>query len=100
MVYRVFTGGVYCDWRLSGLQMQHYLRHVRHVSFTYLSRGDKDDLNDDGEGDSVELRESGEIPALRDVSFTLEEGKRHAFVGESGAGKSTLVGLMLRAYDP
>ena len=82
------------------------IRHLRgkiefrHVSFTYLSRGDKDDLNDDGEGDSVELRESGEIPALRDVSFTLEEGKRHAFVGKSGAGKSTLVGLMLRAYDP
>lgn len=72
----------------------------RHVSFTYLSRNGKDDLNDeddDGLGDS---KESSEIPALRDVSFMLEEGKRYAFVGRSGAGKSTLVGLMLRAYDP
>jgi len=74
----------------------------RHVGFTYRSRTDKDVLNDDvdDEEEKKEATEASEIPALKDVSFELEEGKRHAFVGRSGAGKSTLVGLMLRAFDP
>jgi len=74
----------------------------RHVSFTYRSRTDKDMLNDDVEEETgVEKAiESAEIPALKDVSFILDEGKRYAFVGRSGAGKSTLVGLILRAFDP
>lgn len=77
----------------------------RHVSFTYRSRATKDDLdNDDEEGQTdgvnIDTEKVSEIPALRDVSFVLEEGKRHAFVGKSGAGKSTLVGLILRAFDP
>ncbi len=74
----------------------------RHVSFTYCSRTDKDALNDDTE-DEEEKKTTGEkseIPALKDVSFALEEGRRYAFVGRSGAGKSTLVGLILRAFDP
>ena len=73
----------------------------RHVSFTYRSRTEKDDLNDDADSAETTVSdESTEIPALQDVSFVLEEGKRHAFVGKSGAGKSTLVGLILRAFDP
>jgi ABC-type multidrug transport system fused ATPase/permease subunit len=73
----------------------------RHVSFTYCSRTDKDMMNDDEEDDGKkETAETSEIPALRDVSFVLEEGKRYAFVGKSGAGKSTLVGLILRGFDP
>lgn len=73
----------------------------RHVSFTYSSRTEKDELNDDEDSAEIStLDESTKIPALRDVSFVLEEGKRHAFVGKSGAGKSTLVGLILRAFDP
>ena len=32
----------------------------------------------------------GGIPALSDVSLTIEPGKVHAFIGENGAGKSTL----------
>lgn len=73
----------------------------RHVSFTYKSRTDKDALNDETDEDGEkEKPESSEIPALKDVSFVLDEGKRYAFVGRSGAGKSTLVGLILRAFDP
>ena len=36
---------------------------------------------------------------LKDVSFTAEEGKVTALVGESGAGKSTLAKLLVRFWD-
>jgi ABC-type multidrug transport system fused ATPase/permease subunit len=39
-------------------------------------------------------------PALCDVSFTLEPGRKLAIVGPSGAGKSTVVNLLLRLHDP
>lgn len=51
----------------------------RHVNFTYA--GQKE-------------------PALKDISFTLQKGKKIAFVGRNGAGKTTLVKLLMRLYDP
>ena len=41
-----------------------------------------------------------DVPAIRDVSFTITAGQRVALVGPSGAGKSTLFHLLLRLYDP
>ncbi len=35
---------------------------------------------------------------LRDVSFTIESGKKIALVGNSGAGKSTIVNLIIKLY--
>ena len=40
-----------------------------------------------------------EIPALEDISFTMEPGRSVAVVGPSGAGKSTLINLLLRYWE-
>ena len=39
-------------------------------------------------------------PILDGLSFTIEPGKKIAFVGESGCGKSTTVNLISRFYEP
>ena len=38
-------------------------------------------------------------PALRGVSFTLEEGRTGAFVGATGSGKTTVLSLLYRFYE-
>ena len=38
-------------------------------------------------------------PVLKDLSMTLEAGKKYALVGASGSGKSTLMNLLMGAYD-
>ncbi len=39
-------------------------------------------------------------PTLRNLSLTIEQGKRIAIIGPSGAGKSTLLKLIQGAYEP
>ncbi|MGC9326983.1 MAG: ABC transporter ATP-binding protein [Candidatus Hinthialibacter sp.] len=41
----------------------------------------------------------GEDWVLRDVSFTVEPGKRTALVGATGSGKTTIINLLFRFYD-
>ena len=40
------------------------------------------------------------IEALKDASFTIDEGEICVIVGASGAGKTTLIKLLMRLYDP
>ncbi|MBD3842061.1 MAG: type I secretion system permease/ATPase [Campylobacterales bacterium] len=41
-----------------------------------------------------------EVPALENVSFTIEAGEKVAFIGRIGSGKSTIAKLILRLYEP
>ena len=36
-------------------------------------------------------------PALRDISYTFEHGKKYAIVGSSGSGKTTLLNLLMQS---
>ena len=39
------------------------------------------------------------ITALKDVSFTIAQGKTVAIIGKTGSGKSTILALLTRLYD-
>jgi branched-chain amino acid transport system ATP-binding protein len=42
----------------------------------------------------------GALHATRDVTFTLEEGARHALIGPNGAGKTTFINLLTGVLAP
>lgn len=43
---------------------------------------------------------SQRLPALKDVSFTIQDGQTVAIVGPTGSGKTSIVALILRLFDP
>lgn len=42
----------------------------------------------------------GSVPAVRNLTFTVEPGQSVAIVGHTGAGKSTVVNLLMRFLEP
>ncbi|MDB5266322.1 MAG: transporter related protein [Parcubacteria group bacterium] len=70
----------------------------RDVVFAYPTTRYIEDDRKDKDAELEEVVSHG--PALRSVSFVIEQGESVAFVGASGAGKSTIISLLLRGYDP
>ena len=57
------------------------------------------------DGCTVELRDvcfsyDGKTDVLKNISLTIPEGRKVAFVGPSGGGKTTLANLICRFFDP
>ena len=42
----------------------------------------------------------GGMTAVREATFSINEGERVAILGPNGAGKSTIINLLPRFYDP
>jgi ABC-type multidrug transport system fused ATPase/permease subunit len=66
------------------------------VSFNY-------GISENRKSDSSDLRPPTSEMArsiLKNVSFTVEPGKKLALVGQTGSGKSTAIKLLLRFYEP
>ena len=40
------------------------------------------------------------VPAVRDISFSVNPGEIFGLLGENGAGKSTFIKLLTRLYNP
>ncbi|MVT12215.1 ABC transporter ATP-binding protein [Chitinophaga tropicalis] len=49
---------------------------------------------------NVYFRYPGSKDILRDINFTMEQGKTYALVGPTGGGKTTTASLIARLYDP
>jgi ABC-type multidrug transport system fused ATPase/permease subunit len=49
---------------------------------------------------NVSFSYASDRPALKEVSFCIQDGAFVAFVGDSGSGKTTILNLLLRFYDP
>ncbi|MDQ0801275.1 ABC transporter ATP-binding protein [Arthrobacter sp. SLBN-112] len=50
--------------------------------------------------DHVTYSYPGSVPAVRDLTFSVEPGQAVAIVGHTGAGKSTVVNLLMRFLEP
>jgi ATP-binding cassette subfamily B protein len=59
----------------------------------------EDTISGDIEFDHVSFS-YGDIPILKDVSFTVKEGTTLGILGDTGSGKTTVAYLLCRLYDP
>ncbi|MDI9355099.1 MAG: ATP-binding cassette domain-containing protein [Cyanobium sp. MAG06] len=91
---------------LSGLSEQYenaskYL-NLLDIETEFLEGGDKPFSNGDIEVNNLSFSyndNDDRNATLHNISLTIPQNKRVAFVGHSGSGKSTIIKLILRAFD-
>ncbi|WP_315067536.1 ABC transporter ATP-binding protein [uncultured Clostridium sp.] len=67
----------------------------------FIHSGETKELNGDIEFKNVTFAypNSSGVPALKDLSFSIDNGQSLAIIGPTGSGKSTIGWLLLRFYD-
>ena len=96
---------------LVGLQITFQEAQVAMNRLSELMSLDREDLNSDEQIRDIDLK--GDIifdkvtfgygsrpPVIKEMTLSIPQGKKVAFVGESGAGKSTLARLLLKFIHP
>jgi ATP-binding cassette subfamily B protein len=112
MIYTLFVAGAMGSFASLYSQLQrtlgatHRVRELLHeepepVAPLADARGSEGGLRGEIVFEHVAFRYPSrpEVPVLRDISFTVEPGRRVALVGPSGAGKSTIAALLMRFYE-
>ncbi len=78
------------------------VERIRYIMNSEAEKDKPDAVTPDLRGD-IEFKNVtfgyGEIPVLKDVSFTIPKGTTFGILGGTGSGKSTLMHLMNRLYD-
>ena len=108
LMYAMFVGGALGSFAEVIGQIQKSLGATVRLRELLEADVEQTDLPDNGrrfasvtfDNVSFAYAERQESPVLRDVSFSIHQGERIAFVGESGAGKSTTASLVQRLYEP
>ncbi|KAI9144295.1 P-loop containing nucleoside triphosphate hydrolase protein [Paraphysoderma sedebokerense] len=97
-----FLGTVYRELKQSMIDMETMFNLQKIGSNIKESPNAKDILFKGGEirFDNVAFGYTDDRQILKGVSFTVQPGKKVAFVGPSGCGKSTIVKLLYRFFDP
>jgi subfamily B ATP-binding cassette protein MsbA len=90
------------NWAKNRAGLSNVASLLRRDDKPYLEEGtvEAQPLQDKITFDQVDFAYENDKPVLKDVNFSVEQGKMTAIVGASGAGKSTLVDLIPRLYDP
>lgn len=113
VIFSMFVGGTFAGFADMFSQLQKTLGATESIREILRSEGEAVDLQRTEVDPAYALKGNvrfdhiafsypgrNDVPVLKDVSITAENGQQLAIVGPSGAGKSTLTALLLQFYTP
>ncbi|WP_082886285.1 ABC transporter ATP-binding protein [Flavisolibacter tropicus] len=113
VIFSMFVGGTFAGFADLFGQLQKTLGATQSVREILRSEGEPIELKSTIVEPTYELKGQvsfdqvafsypgrKDVPVLRNISLSANNGEQIALVGPSGAGKSTLAALLLRFYEP